>query len=202
MFSCNISCNLMELNWLPASTSLSKLQFVAFDWNRVQIMLKFPLFFLFFSVFNIHTAHFLQCSHLYSGNNFHFTCSGISSYFMVLKDMVCKDFIPLFHFYWCHSSQLYHEPLCFFVPQTHTHTPSKITTTQLRPACPPSRPPPWAARAQGFPRVSGWGLDNPSLVRTVITEGHLSMLFPFRQWEKQATGEIQKSPGNPDAPST
>lgn len=196
MFSFIISCNLMEVNRLPSST-VHHCQCVAFTWNRIQVMPKFPLF---FNICNIHTIHFLQCFRLDSGNNFHLTLFVLQFHHILWFWKICKDLIPLFHFYIFTKPTFPRTSLFLCAPDTHT--PTKITTTQLRPACPPSRPPPWAARAQGFPRVSGWGLDNPFLVRTVITEGHLSMLFPFRQWEKQATGEMQKPPGNPDAPST
>lgn len=80
----------------------------------------------------------------------------------------------------------------FFLDATHTDTHTyleRITRAHVQPAHPPSRPPPWAAGAQGFPRVSDWRLDSPSLIKTVITECHLSMFFPFRHWEKQAAGQ-------------
>lgn len=77
-----------------------------------------------------------------------------------------------------------------------------MSRSPLGPSCPPSRSPPWAAGSRVFPRVSGWGSDNPSLVRTVIAQGRLSTLFPRRRWEKRATGEMQTPPGNPDATGT
>lgn len=77
-----------------------------------------------------------------------------------------------------------------------------MSRSPLGPSCPPSRSPPWAAGSRVFPRVSGWGSDNLSLVHTVIAQGRLSTLFPRRRWEKRATGEMQTPPGNPDATGT
>lgn len=113
---------------------------------------------------------------------------------------------PFVRFYCYHIKNVpfscfYLDPLrcIFFFTLKPTH---RITRAHLQPACPPSRPPPWAAGAQGFPRVSDWRLDSPSPIRTVITECHLSMLNPFRCWGKTGSWTKQKPPGNPDASST
>lgn len=89
----------------------------------------------------------------------------------------------------------------FCVPP-HSQRRTEMSSSPMGLSCPPSRPPPWAAGSQVFPRVSGWGSDNPSLVHTVIAQGRLSTLFPCRRWEKRASGEMQTPPGNPDATRT
>lgn len=95
-------------------------------------------------------------------------------------------------FYCCHSTHLPSPTPPLDYIQIHAQ---KITTTQLWPVCLPSKPPPWAARAQGFPRVSGWGLDNPSLVRPVIRESSVNVVSiqtarKTGNWRKaEATGE-------------
>lgn len=89
----------------------------------------------------------------------------------------------------------------FCVPP-HSQRRTEMSRSPLVPSCPPSRSPPWAAGSRVFPRVSGWGSDNLSLVHTVIAQGRLSTLFARRRWEKRATGEMQTPPGNPDATGT
>lgn len=123
MFSFIISCNLMEVNWLPASTSLSKLQCVAFDWNREQIMLKFPLF--YFSTF-FTFAQLIFC------NVFSFTVVIIFILLYLFWNFIIFYAFERYGLQGLHPAvsfllmsfkpTLPRTSLCFFVPQTHTHT--------------------------------------------------------------------------------
>lgn len=108
----------------------------------------------------------------------------LNDFIVIIKNVALKLFLPP-------------PPFMHLFLHTHTHTRS-LSRARLQSARPPSRPPPWAAGAQGFPRVSDWSLDCSSLITTVITECHLSMLFPLR---KTGSWTKQKPAGTPVASS-
>lgn len=129
-----------------------------------------------------------------------FTSLFILAFLSYLRDTVLLSFFfllpislptpnPAFNTYTHTQSQ------AFCVPP-HSQRRTEMSRSPLGPSCPPSRSPPWAAGSQVFPRVSGLGSDNPSLVHTVIAQGHLSTLFPAQTVRKtgnwrnaDATGE-------------
>lgn len=170
--------------------TLSKLKFAVFPYNGVQICSSFP--WILFLGSTLPSLVVVRKQSL-------ITLFILESYYLQVQSDATNQ-RKVFFTDVTQLPLLHHPPTCVS-PHSTTHAQRSPQPNLGQPAH-PAGPSPWAARAQGFPRVSGWGLDNPSLVGTVIAEGHLSALFPFRQWEKRATGETQTPPGNPDATST